>query len=172
MSIFPHTVAGAVAGSFFENPLLAALAGGASHFVLDFIPHFDPDVSRSHSMPRLKKTIVSCVIAVDILIGLAALWILKGHFNLIAGGLAGPMVDLDNFLQYKFKAFPLLSKIGLTVHDEGSSWHKKLHTGSFLLDFLIGVSLQLAIFFGGLVYLASKYPDICPSFLRLFCPYQ
>ncbi len=167
MSIFPHTVAGAVAGSFFESPLLAGLAGAASHFVLDFIPHFDPDVSRSHSMPGFKKTIVSCVIAVDILIGLSVLWLLKGHLNLIAGGLAGPLVDLDNFLQYRFKVFPLLSKIGLTIHDEGSPWHKKLHTGSFLLDFLIGVSLQLAIFFGGLFYLAQKYPDIYPSLLTL-----
>lgn len=169
MSIYPHTVAGAVAGSFFESPVLAALAGAASHFVLDFIPHFDPDVSRNHSMPKLKKTIVSVVIAVDILIGLAALWVLKGHVNLIAGGLAGPLVDLDNFLQYRFKFFPLLSKIGLTIHDEGSRWHKKLNTGSFLLDFLIGVSLQGIIFLGGLFYLAQKYPDICPSYLAAFC---
>ena|SRR5258708_11593119 len=159
MSILPHTVAGAVAGSFFDNPILAGLAGGVSHLVLDAIPHFDPPISKRKAMPRFIKTLVTLVILVDLLLGLFVLWLLKGHANLVVGGIIGPAVDLDNFLQYRFLKgpFPLISKIGIKIHDEGSNWHHKLQFKSFLVNLILGVILQLAVTLAGLFYLNYKF---------------
>lgn len=161
MSILPHTIAGAVAGSFFTNPLLAALAGGVSHFVLDFIPHFDPDIRKTKKMAKYDKAIVTSIVVFETITALVILSFFINHTNILLGGLAGPMVDVDNFLQYarfnkRLRLFPLLSKLGITAHEDGSRLHNKLSFKNPLVNFFIGSLLQAVIFFGGLIYLYAR----------------
>ena len=46
MLITPHVATGVAVGSLLPSPLLALLAGVVSHFLLDMIPHWDPDPRR------------------------------------------------------------------------------------------------------------------------------
>ncbi|MBI2590866.1 MAG: hypothetical protein HYW33_03240 [Candidatus Blackburnbacteria bacterium] len=41
MTALPHVLAGALAGSYIQGPVLALVLGVASHPFLDFIPHWD-----------------------------------------------------------------------------------------------------------------------------------
>lgn len=170
MSILPHTVAGAVAGSYFNNPILAGAAGILSHFLLDLIPHFDPPLSKTKPMKKLVKKLVTLVICVDVLISLLILWLFQGHNNVIIGGVMGPLVDVDNLLQYGFpnSPFPLISKLGITIHNPGSKLHRKLHFKSFLVNLTLGIILQLIVSILGLWFLSWKLNLHLEKYLLIF----
>lgn len=169
MSILPHAVFGALVGSLFDNPILSGVAGAVSHVVLDMVPHFDPSISKSKKLNPIKKKIITAIIAVDVGTALIVLWFLRGHLNLFAGGLMGPMMDVDNFLQYKSRYFPLVAKLGITIHTEGNPWHQKLHFKSPIVNFILGVILQTAVVTIGLYLLWLKYPDL-EGLFRFFMP--
>ncbi len=71
MLIAIHTITGALIGESINNPALAGLAGFASHFVLDMIPHGDEQLlacpDRCH--PNIKKYLT--IIKTDALASLA-----------------------------------------------------------------------------------------------------
>lgn len=154
MSILPHTITGAVVGSFLDNPALAFFGGVASHYLLDYIPHYDPDLRKKHKLSKQQKIYYGSVMLVDVVCSLIVLSFLFPFPNLFWGGVGGAVVDVDNFLQFKFKHFPLQRKLGITAHSEGSRWHNKLKF-SPRTNLLVGVAMQSAICLAGLVYLYS-----------------
>lgn len=126
MSFFPHVVVGAVVGSVSPN-LGVALAGGLlSHFILDYIPHWDPVVNGK--IPQGRKLIYGALLLIDVFLSLAVLILVFPYPKMFWASVAAAVIDIDNFLQYqdKFypKLFPVLSKVGFTAHQPGSKWHK------------------------------------------------
>lgn len=158
MSILPHAIAGAVAGSFFENPVLAGLAGIGSHVVLDFIPHFDPEIKKNKKLKSVLKFVVWFVVIVEIIIVSLAFQYFRHYPSIIIGGLCGVLVDIDNFLQYKYpksSLFPILSKIGIKTHDPDTSWHHKLKFHS-VINFFLGALIEGVVVVLGLGFLLFK----------------
>ncbi|MBK8166306.1 MAG: hypothetical protein IPK64_10140 [bacterium] len=86
MCLFTHFAAGALAGGLTGSVGLGALAGLASHAVLDMLPHYD------HPDWRL-----------ELGGGLAALAVLLGmpfaSWAAVVGGIAGMLPDLENLFQ-------------------------------------------------------------------------
>lgn len=127
MSFFPHVIIGAAVGSFIPNPLGAALAGGVSHFVIDYIPHWDPVVYGR--MPSDKKVLYGSLLFTDILLSVLVLIWISSYPNMLWAALAATIIDIDNFLQYQKsffpKAFPILHTVfGISAHQPWSKWHK------------------------------------------------
>ena len=157
MSILPHTITGAVVGSFLPHPAAAFLGGVASHLVLDFIPHYDPDLSGKTKPSKRRKLYYTSVIALDFFCAFVVLFFLLPFPNLFFGGLGGMLPDIDGLLQFKFPRWtPILSRVGIPVHSRDGSWmHNKLKF-SHAINFLIGVSMQSVICLGGLHYLFNS----------------
>lgn len=153
MSFLPHTITGAVVGSLFQNPGMSFLSGAVSHLVLDFIPHFDPDLKPGRKKTKQEKLFVTSVIILDFSLSCLVLVLLLPFPNLFLGGLGGMLPDVDNFLQHKFKAFPLLSRIGIPVHDLKGSWmHHQLKFDQ-KINFLLGIVMQSTICLCGIAYI-------------------
>jgi hypothetical protein len=158
MSFLPHTITGAVVGAFMPHPIASFLGGFASHLVLDFIPHYDPELSSKNGKPKSKaiKIYYTSVISVDFLCSVAILLFLIPFPSMFFGALGGILPDIDNFLQWRFKQFPLLSKIGIPVHDLSGTWmHNQLKFHP-TINFLLGVLMQSMICLGGLYFLFLK----------------
>lgn len=115
---------GSVAGSFTPNVWAASAAGVASHFVLDYIPHWDPIVNGQ--IPRGRKVLYALLLLSDILLSVVVLVWVYQYPIMFWGGVAGAVVDIDNFLQYWFpNTFPILYQVfKIDAHQEGSKWHK------------------------------------------------
>lgn len=141
MSILPHVTTGAAFGSLTPDPLLASTLGFVSHFVIDFIPHWDPELSRS--MPIWKKILYPILLLTDLSLGLLVLALLYNYPNMFWGGLVGSLLDFDNF-------FGILSKLGLPIHEGGSKWHKTT-------TFLKGVITQGLVTILGLIFIYSRF---------------
>lgn len=146
MTIFPHTIVGAVVGSISPNVIVAIFGGAASHIVLDFIPHWEPKLTKGKfsDKPLIKRVVILSLVAVDIWLSIVLLWLMRDYPLMVVGGVCGAALDIDNFLQFKFKEFPLLSRIGIRVHNEGSKWHGKA-------SFIPGMTTQLSVAIAGLL---------------------
>lgn len=139
MSILPHVIVGASAGSFLPNPIAAGVAGFLSHFILDYIPHWDPPVVPKK--PLWKSIAYPILLIVDIGLSVLFLIFLAKQPNMFWGGLAGGLVDLDNI-------FHFLKGMGIKIHDGGSKWHHKT-------TFLTGISMQAIVTLLGLLFIIS-----------------
>lgn len=153
MSILPHVVAGAVAGSLTENPFIAFLTGSLTHLLLDYIPHYDPQVGKKAKPSAGKKKFHKIILWIDLLTSLVLLILFLPSPNLFWGGIGGAIPDLDNFLQYRYPVFPLLSRIGIPVHDEGTSWHNKLHFKSEFINLILGIIVQTIVVVSGIWFI-------------------
>jgi hypothetical protein len=115
-------VGGAIASLFPEHPVLVALAGFASHFVIDAIPHWDyplrsiatgegADNRRLKIDRRLLFDV--CLIAFDACAGLAlAIWLFatSDTIGVIAlGAIAGMVPDPLQFVHSLYPQEPLKS---------------------------------------------------------------
>lgn len=156
MSILPHTITGAVIGSFTTNSMLAFLYGVITHLILDFIPHYDPDLRTHRKKPLIVKLFYIFALTVDISLSLVILYYLIKYPNLFWGAIGGIIPDVDNFLQYRFKIFPLLSKIGIPIHNQGTSWHNKLKFKPGFLNVIIGALMQAVICLIGLLIIYAR----------------
>lgn len=125
MTTIPHVITGAAIGSLSPNLTVAITGGFFSHFVLDFIPHWDPLFNKRYPN-RFKKSklLFYFLLVVDLGVSVVILILVFPYPNLFLGAIAGTLPDLDNLLQYKFKQFPLLSKIGITIHGGNNFWHR------------------------------------------------
>ncbi|OGE31516.1 hypothetical protein A2631_00125 [Candidatus Daviesbacteria bacterium RIFCSPHIGHO2_01_FULL_44_29] len=150
MSIFPHTVAGAVAGSFFDNPIAGGMAGFVSHLLMDMVPHWEPDIYDKKN--RERKVLMGILLLIDLSLGILVLIFVSPNPAAFWGGLVGAATDADNFLQMKFKSFPLLSKIGIKTHDyeNHGRWHGQISNP------VLGMIGPVIVAFGGLFYLFLK----------------
>lgn len=141
MSTLPHVIIGASVGSFLPNPIAASAAGFLSHFILDYIPHWDPPIFPKK--PSWKRIVNPVLLAVDISLSLLLLSLLTRYPSMFWGGLAGGLVDLDNI-------FHFLKGMGIKIHDEGSKWHHKT-------TFLTGISMQALVTLIGLLFIISRH---------------
>lgn len=70
----PHTLAGALIGSKFPNPLVAIPLAFFSHFFLDFIPHWNPhlytEMKKFGQTTAVSKIIVVLDVAISIVAGM------------------------------------------------------------------------------------------------------
>ena len=86
MCLFTHFAVGALAGGLCGQPVIGAVAGIASHALLDMIPHYDHPDWR-----------------VELLGGAGALVLLLllpfGNLAAVLGGLGGMLPDLENLFQ-------------------------------------------------------------------------
>jgi hypothetical protein len=155
MSFLPHTIVGAVVGGMIPHPLGSFLAGVASHYVLDYIPHYDPVIKKGVTIPHKRKIYYLSVITVDVFCSLVLLLFLLPFPHLFWGGVGGAIVDIDGFLQLKFKHFPLQAKLGINTHSGDSRFHNKLKFSPGV-NFIVGVLMQSVICLGGLYLLFLK----------------
>lgn len=125
MTTIPHVIAGAAIGALSPSPVVAIAGGFLSHFVLDFIPHWDPLFNKDHpGRFQRNKLLFAFLLFIDLGVSVIILLLIFQYPNMFIAAVVGTLPDLDHFLQYKFKQFPLLSKIGITIHDCNSFWHK------------------------------------------------
>jgi len=96
MMVTAHVAVGAAVGAFTGDPVLAFLAGTASHFVMDAVPHLDAGTL----MPMGKEVYQTrdyIWAALDAILCLGFIWLLSTHAAhpslVIAGGLGGLFPD-------------------------------------------------------------------------------
>lgn len=82
MTITPHAIVGAGIGLAFKNPWLVVPTALASHFLLDTIPHWDPDLDK---MREALPFIIPDAVVASILVAVTA-YIHPGHVYSIALG--------------------------------------------------------------------------------------
>ncbi len=144
MCLFTHFAAGALVGGLVGDPVIGALAGIASHAVLDMIPHYD------HPDWRL-----------ELLGGIGALILLLalpfGSTAAAMGGLGGMLPDLENLFQklgwYPRRYFIFPTHNGILPHG------RRLERGS--------LRWQLAIFSGCFLVLGLSAPRQAEAAIRL-----
>ncbi|MFA5022689.1 MAG: hypothetical protein WC385_01880 [Candidatus Paceibacterota bacterium] len=126
MVLTPHAVVGAaIASAFNLTPGAAFVAGFASHFLLDSIPHWDYDLKASSldnenplndDIPISRKAIGDWIkIFFDLFLGFfLAITFFTGHgqittlTSLLWGAFGGILPDGFQFLAMKFKLRPLV----------------------------------------------------------------
>ena len=86
MCLFTHFAAGALAGGLTGSPLWGAVAGVASHAVLDVLPHYD------HPDWRLELGGGIAALALLLVMPFAS-------WAAVIGGIAGMLPDLENLFQ-------------------------------------------------------------------------
>lgn len=134
MTAITHVSAGAAIGSFMPHPALSVAAGFLSHLVLDFIPHWDPQVIPP-KQAGFRKILGPILLVIDLSAAALILVLLMPYPTMFWGGLIGGIVDLDNLIH-------LLSRLGINVHVAGSKWH---NSSSFLVGLIThGVTTLIA----------------------------
>lgn len=76
----PHTVLGATIGTKIANPLVSIPLALASHFLLDFIPHWNPNLyteTKKYGRPTKRSTVI---VAIDTLTSLIVGLLLASRF--------------------------------------------------------------------------------------------
>lgn len=156
MILISHGIIGAAVGRLFPaHPLLAFLAGMATHYAMDAIPHWEYkllSVFRDDNT-GFKKARIGIRFAIDILSalldllagGVLSFLIFSGDFagdglpaSLIAGIIGGILPDGFQFLHMLFPKFRLLA-----THQ---TFHNRIHARRRLNDRpLVGIPLQAAI---------------------------
>lgn len=136
MSILPHVLTGAALGSFLPNVPLSLAGGVGSHIILDFLPHWDPHLSRKN--PAWKKTLHGFLLFLDIGLSLIVLALVFNYPTAFWGGFLGGLTDLDCFLKLGW-----LKKLGIKTHVEGSNWQTptNLFFGLFNQSMVAALSL-------------------------------
>ncbi|MCA1379007.1 hypothetical protein I6F16_36445 [Bradyrhizobium sp. IC4060] len=140
-------VGGAIASLVPSNPALAAMAGFASHFAIDAIPHWDyslrsPPFGKGADHPRLKLSrallfdLVS--IGVDACAGIAlAIWLFATPASAPAIALGAMAAILPDPLQFVHSVCPQEPLITL------QRFHERIHSKR-KLAWKLGVSSQIA----------------------------
>lgn len=161
MTLGTHAVVGgAVAAIFPSHPIIAFVAGFASHFILDAIPHWDYKLLSKYSNPDSIKTGMDFYFLLDLLrvgsdafIGFILLFIfwntdLITLWQVVLLGAIGGM--LPDFLQFVYMRFPHQPMIAV------QKFHNFMHA-EYRLDKrpLIGVTTQIIVMIAVTVF--AKY---------------
>lgn len=137
MILATHAIVGAAAGRIFSNPYAAFIAGFASHFVMDAIPHkdytlnsFEPGEDKSEDDMVLDRRFIgdSVKAGVDLLTGAAIIififrdanGLINNPVSLLAGAIGGILPDFLEVVSFKIRREPLVSlrKFHLVVHSK------------------------------------------------------
>lgn len=145
-----HATAGLFLAQVMPNPAAAFLAGVASHYILDAIPHGDTDVGSWMTARHPFKRIA----AVEVFdLGIAALvigWLVIHHadssWKLVAGAVGGITPDLLWGAKYVLAGLglrlPLITS-WLNIHQR---WHTYVHAKKGRdLSFLAGLGYQVVV---------------------------
>jgi hypothetical protein len=134
MLITPHIAAGAAIGITFQDPTIVFPAAVASHFVLDMVPHWDPDPSEMRKAVGL-LTVDFCVAMIVLL------WAISQHHGdrraIFWGGFGAMLPDIIENDGYRLRQGPF-SFI--------STFHKRIHF-SRELSFFSGIMSQIIFLF-------------------------
>ncbi len=152
MTLSTHAVSGGIIASVVSRlPIVGFVLAFLSHFALDAIPHWDYKLAskkKGESGPLtddivLNKDFVSDLlkIALDLLIGIAAIIILHYLFrfplgSLILGGIAGALPDLLQFVYFKTRIEPFISI---------QKFHIWIHSKKRIMSPILGILIQAAI---------------------------
>jgi|GEM_PF-759711 len=141
MCLFTHFAAGALAGGLTGNVYLGAVAGLASHAVLDVIPHYD------HPDWRLELAAGMASLVLLLLMPFAS-------WPAVVGGLFGMVPDLENLFQklgrmrrdqFIFPTHTGLLKHGRALGPRSLVWQVAIFVGCFgLLGLLNAPKAQAA----------------------------
>jgi hypothetical protein len=134
MILSTHAIVGGAIASFIPtHPLLAAIAGFASHFAIDAIPHWDYPLrsiavgkGADNRRLRLNRAVLAdiAIIAADASIGLVlALWLFATPVSLgvvALGAIAAMLPDPLQFVHSLFPREPLntLQRFHLWIHSK------------------------------------------------------
>lgn len=108
MLFTPHLLIGGAIGRAVPSPLLALSLGVISHFVFDFIPHFDQGVWHPER-GDVKFTgrdwgLITLDLTISVAIVIYLISINKINITIVAGGLGGVLPDLiDNVPMWKYR---------------------------------------------------------------------
>jgi hypothetical protein len=110
MQIIPHLAVGFLIGSIIPNPIIICLSAFASHFLLDLVPHWDPQFDREHRGVDLRKwkeqsalvkrqVILLTLTQVGITIFLITILVSYPNFrNIILGGIFSILPDVYEWI--------------------------------------------------------------------------
>lgn len=142
MLFTPHTLLGGAIGMEVNNIPLAFILGFISHFILDFIPHFDTTDNGKFTLRQ------NLIIGIDLMIGGFLLWHYWStlDFNMVfffgaLGAIAPDLLDIVPFWNKDFRK----TKFGKIFHD----FHEKVQkikVGPFLGSLTQLVVLLLALY--------------------------
>lgn len=138
MLIAAHSTTGAVVGEVLANPILAIIFGIVSHYILDFIPHFDTTDEGVYTKRQ----------------------VLLISFDALFGAIVLAIMFLSSTQQLSF-AFGVFGSLLPDILDNSPFWSKKLHDIKFfkkIYDFhaslqrkevsaSTGIGVQVAIVF-------------------------
>lgn len=113
MFLTVHAAAAAAVGQFIDSPPLAFLAGFASHFVLDTIPHGDESIRhwRAFKTPR-QRIAAAALIDFSILLVMTILWLSRSpvaNFPSMVYAMAGSILPDALWGLHELTQTPLLS---------------------------------------------------------------
>lgn len=151
MMVVAHVAVGAAVGSLTGDPVLAFIAGTASHFVMDAVPHFDPGTFMEPGKEHygIREYIWG---SADLLACLGFIAVLAMHHAhpalIIAGGIGGLSPDAvlnTPFWKEYTRPIPGFHWVQEKIHQ---GWHRTVLPTSWLA----GVLTQL-IAIGGSLWL-------------------
>jgi hypothetical protein len=156
-----HATAGLLIATVMPDPMSAALAGIASHYLLDVVPHGDTHFGAWLTGGHAKRRILT-VESVDLGLGImVVLALLLAHpeqswIKLVAGAIGGVLPDLLWGFRFVVDSsvghIPFLTS-ALHAHDRWHSWGHAKH--AYDIPFTVGLLLQ-ALVLGVVLFLQLK----------------
>ena len=146
-----HASVGVMLATAMPDPATAFLAGLASHYVLDAIPHGDMEVgpwmiSKDPFKRLLLVEIFDLGIAAGMVIFLVGQYPTHPLLTLLAGAIGAILPDLawgGEFVLGKLKLLPVWLKKILDLHGRWHTWTHAKH--SYDMPFMAGLAYQLAL---------------------------
>ncbi len=124
-----HATAGALIGSYVDQPFIAFLLGFISHFLLDILPHHDGNIFTKGQVPKSRREFyfnkVIGLIYFDLCLAIivaGALFTNNIHFLTksiiwgIIGGILPDIIQALNFFWYKNKFLQQFNQLHNLLH--------------------------------------------------------
>jgi len=140
MIVIIHMLVGALIGEKFNSIALIIILALATHFILDFIPHWDGKYNKEKFLKQKKLEIKKKILVVHMLLFLIGIFVLfempkpNGKYHLLLGVFFSLFPDMLNIFYLKSK--------NRFVH-KCVNFHQRVQRNC---GFLLGFSLQLIVF--------------------------
>jgi hypothetical protein len=154
MILTPHLLLGAAIGSKFSSPATVIILSFASHYLLDFLPHYEYDVSvlKNKNAGLSKKYLWALAkVFLDFLIGTGlALWLIwpAPHKTMAIWGMAAAILpDGLLFLHWLWPKQPILKFLAI--------FHQAVHCLKNRSPVWLGIMVEVAVIILAIVFLLS-----------------
>jgi hypothetical protein len=141
MTATNHALTGAIIGLTIENPLLAVCLAFVSHYVLDALPHFRPDLTDQELLPKKGYRWYLVAEASLCFLIVLTLFLLKPHHWLLAAFCAFVAAMPDLF------SIPMYLKVRKGEPWE-AGWYIKFASGIQWFEKPTGLPIELVWFAG------------------------